>query len=396
LFPAPRAGSGTRADVCRRGRETRRPLSDRQRLNWLRLIRSDNVGPATFRDLINHFGSAETAIAQLPELSRRGGSARTIRVASVDDAEREMEAARKFGAVFIGIGEPDYPPALRRIDGAPPLIAAIGDLALATRTAVGIVGARNASVSGAKMAARMARDLGAAGYVVVSGFARGIDAAAHRASLEAGTIAALAGGLDQPYPPENNELYAQICAGNGLAISEMPMGWEPRARDFPRRNRLIAGIGLGLVVIEAAQRSGSLITARRAADFGRLVFAVPGSPLDPRAAGTNGLLKDGAIVTTESRDVIEALAPSSRLFPDDEPFFEEPETEDGGPFSEPHDDERTRVIEALGPSPADIDDIIRHTGVSAQTVYLVLIELDLAGRLHRHPGGMVSLAFDAD
>ena len=380
------------------GDEGRRgvPLSDRQRLNWLRLIRSDNVGPATFRDLINHFGSAETAIAQLPELSRRGGSARSIRVASVDDAERELEAARKFGAVFIGIGEPDYPPALRRIDGAPPLITAIGDLALATRAAVGIVGARNASVSGAKMAARMARELGAAGYVIVSGFARGIDAAAHRASMESGTIAALAGGLDQPYPPENSELYKEICAGNGLAISEMPMGWEPRARDFPRRNRLIAGIGLGLVVIEAAERSGSLITARRAADFGRLVFAVPGSPLDPRAAGTNGLLKDGAIVTTESRDVIDALAPSSRLFPDDEPLLEEPEGDDGARFTEPHDDERTRVIEALGPSPAEIDDIIRHTGVSAQTVYLVLIELDLAGRLHRHPGGMVSLAFDED
>lgn len=380
------------------GDEGRRgvPLSDRQRLNWLRLIRSDNVGPATFRDLINHFGSAETAIAQLPELSRRGGSARSIRVASVDDAERELEVARKFGAVFIGIGEPDYPPALRRIDGAPPLIAAIGDLALATRAAVGIVGARNASVSGAKMAARMARELGAAGYVVVSGFARGIDAAAHRASMESGTIAALAGGLDQPYPPENAEFYKEICAGNGLAISEMPMGWEPRARDFPRRNRLIAGIGLGLVVIEAAERSGSLITARRAADFGRLVFAVPGSPLDPRAAGTNGLLKDGAIVTTDSRDVIDALAPSSRLFPDDEPLLEEPEGDDGAGFTEPHDDERTRVIEALGPSPAEIDDIIRHTGVSAQTVYLVLIELDLAGRLHRHPGGIVSLAFDED
>ncbi|MCC0033674.1 MAG: DNA-protecting protein DprA [Hoeflea sp.] len=372
------------------------PLSDRQRLNWLRLIRSDNVGPATFRDLINHFGSAETAIAQLPELSRRGGSARSIRVASVDDAERELEAARKFGAVFIGIGEPDYPPALRRIDGAPPLIAAIGDLALATRAAVGIVGPRNASVSGAKMAARMARELGAAGYVIVSGFARGIDAAAHRASMESGTIAALAGGLDQPYPPENSELYKEICAGNGLAISEMPMGWEPRARDFPRRSRLIAGVALGLVVIEAAERSGSLITARRAADFGRLVFAVPGSPLDPRAAGTNGLLKDGAIVTTASGDVIDALAPSSRLFPDDEPLFEEPEGDDGARFTEPHDDERSRVIEAMGPSPAEIDDIIRHTGVSAQTVYLVLIELDLAGRLHRHPGGMVSLAFDEE
>lgn len=371
-------------------------LSDRQRLSWLRLIRSDNVGPATFRDLINHFGSAQTAIDHLPELSRRGGAARSIRVASIDEAERELEAARQFGAVFIGIGEPDYPPALKRIDGAPPLIAAMGDLALASQVSVGIVGARNASVSGAKMAARMARELGAAGYSIVSGLARGIDAAAHQASLETGTIAAMAGGLDQPYPPENLALYREICSGRGLAISEMPMGWEPRARDFPRRNRLIAGIGLGLVVIEAAQRSGSLITARRAADFGRLVFAVPGSPLDPRAAGTNSLLKDGAIVTTESRDVIDALAPSSRLFSDDEPVMEEPEHEDGGVFPEPQEDDRSRVIEALGPSPAEIDDIIRHTGVAAQTVYLVLLELDLAGRLHRHPGGMVSLALDQD
>jgi DNA processing protein len=369
-------------------------LSDRQRLFWLRLIRSDNVGPATFRDLINHFGSAEAAIEHLPELSRRGGSARAIRVASVEEAERELEAAERFGAVFIGIGEPDYPPALRRIDGAPPLLAAVGDLALATRVAVGIVGARNASVSGAKMAARMARELGAAGYVVISGLARGIDAAAHRASLEQGTIAALAGGLDQPYPPENLDLYDEIRAGKGLAISEMPMGWEPRARDFPRRNRLIAGVGLGLVVVEAAERSGSLITARRAADFGRLVFAVPGSPLDPRAAGTNGLLKDGAIVTTSSRDVIEALAPSSRLFTDDDPVMEEPGDDGTDPFAEPREDDRARVIEALGPSPSEIDDIIRHTGVAAATVYLVLIELDLAGRLHRHPGGMVSLAFD--
>ncbi|MEQ8738021.1 MAG: DNA-processing protein DprA, partial [Hoeflea sp.] len=230
-------------------------LSDRQRLDWLRLIRSDNVGPATFRDLINHFGSAEAAIERLPELSRRGGSSRPIRIASMDDAERELEAARRFGAVFIGIGEPDYPPALRRIDGAPPLLAAIGDLALATRVTVGIVGSRNASVSGAKMAARMARELGSAGYAIISGLARGIDAAAHRASLDAGTIAAMAGGLDQPYPPENLDLYDEIRSGQGLAISEMPMGWEPRARDFPRRNRLIAGVGLGLVVVEAAQRS---------------------------------------------------------------------------------------------------------------------------------------------
>lgn len=244
-------------------------LSDRQRIAWLRLIRSDNVGPATFRGLINHFGSAEAALAALPELSARGGATRAIRIATEAEAHRELETARRFGARFIGIGEPDYPQALRQIDGAPPLIAVKGDVSVLHRPATGIVGSRNASISGAKFAAMIARDCGRAGYAVVSGLARGIDTAAHRASLDTGTIAALAGGLDQPYPPENVSLLDEICSGNGLAISEMPFGWEPRARDFPRRNRLIAGIALGLVVVEAATRSGSLITARLAGEFGR-------------------------------------------------------------------------------------------------------------------------------
>ncbi|MGN6551663.1 MAG: DNA-processing protein DprA [Pararhizobium sp.] len=367
------------------------PLSDRQRLAWLRLIRSDNVGPATFRDLINHFGSAETALEMLPDLSRRGGALRQVRIASAADAERELEQAGRLGARFVGIGEPGYPPALRRIDGAPPLLAMRGDGGAALRPAVGMVGARNASVAGCKFAGRIARDLTEAGYVVASGLARGIDAAAHRASLGRGTIAAMAGGLDHPYPPENVPLYEEICAGAGLAISEMPLGWEPRARDFPRRNRLIAGCALGLVVIEAARRSGSLISARRAADFGRLVFAVPGSPLDPRAEGTNALLKDGAIVTTSAEDVIEALAPLSRLDPSADSFVEEPER----PASldlPPDEEERERIVTALGPTPVEIDDIIVHTGLAASAVYLVLLELDLAGRLHRHPGGRVSLA----
>ncbi|MBW8786797.1 MAG: DNA-protecting protein DprA, partial [Rhizobium leguminosarum] len=246
-------------------------LTERQRIAWLRLIRSDNIGPATFRDLINHFGSAEAALAALPELSARGGATRAIRIASEAEAHRELEAAHRFGARFVGIGEPDYPQALKQIDGAPPLLAVKGALAAAKRPAVGIVGSRNASIAGAKFAAMVARDCGRAGYTVVSGLARGIDTAAHRASLGTGTIAALAGGLDQPYPPENIGLLEEITGGNGLAVSEMPFGWEPRARDFPRRNRLIAGIGLGLVVIEAAARSGSLITARLAGDFGRLV-----------------------------------------------------------------------------------------------------------------------------
>ncbi|MFN3833032.1 MAG: DNA-processing protein DprA [Allorhizobium sp.] len=370
-------------------------LTDRQRIAWLRLIRSDNVGPATFRDLINHFGSAEAALDALPELSRRGGSTRSIRIATIADAEREIETAHRLGACFIGIGEPDYPPALRQIDAAPPLIAAKGDLSVATLPAVGVVGSRNASISGAKFAAMVAKEIGRGGYSIVSGLARGIDAAAHRASLETGTVAAMAGGLDQPYPPENIDLLDQICSGRGLAISEMPFGWEPRARDFPRRNRLIAGMALGVVVIEAAARSGSLITARLAGEFGRLVFAVPGSPLDPRCEGTNGLLKDGATVTTKPQDVLQALAPISEvdLFSPNE--ADEPKEEEVGerPLAPPpNDDERLIIVQALGPTPVEVDDIIRHTGLPASSVYLVLLELDIAGRLERHAGGFVSLS----
>lgn len=366
-------------------------LTDRQRISWLRLIRSDNVGPATFRDLINHFGSAETALAMLPELSRRGGSTRAIRIATQAEAEAELETATRFGARFVGIGEPDYPPALRQIDGAPPLIAARGNLAIATVPSVGVVGARNASISGAKFAALMARDIGRAGYAIVSGLARGIDTAAHRASLDTGTIAALAGGLDRPYPPENLDLLREIWDGRGLAISEMPFGWDARARDFPRRNRLIAGVALGVVVVEAAARSGSLITARLAADFGRQVFAVPGSPLDPRCEGTNGLLKDGAMVTTRPDDVLQALAPLSEidLFSGHE--ADEPGEDDRSMILPPSDGDRARITDALGPTPVEVDDIIRHTGLPAQAVYLVLLELDIAGRLHRHPGGLVSI-----
>ncbi|QRM42254.1 DNA-processing protein DprA [Rhizobium sp. BG4] len=366
-------------------------LSDRQRIAWLRLIRSDNVGPATFRDLINHFGSAEAALAALPELSARGGATRAIKIATEHEAHRELEIARRFGARFIGIGEPDYPQALRQIDGAPPLIAVKGDVSVLHRPAVGVVGSRNASISGAKFAAMIARDCGRAGYAVVSGLARGIDTAAHRASLDTGTVAALAGGLDQPYPPENVPLLEEICEGRGLAISEMPFGWEPRARDFPRRNRLIAGMSLGVAVVEAATRSGSLITARLAAEFGRLVFAVPGSPLDPRCQGTNGLLKDGAMIITSPEDVIEALAPLSQLDLFSAPVAEEP-AGNGSDLTPPDDSDRARIADALGPTPVEVDDIIRHTGLPAASVYLVLLELDIAGRLHRHAGGMVSLA----
>ena len=369
-------------------------LTDKQRIAWLRLIRSDNVGPVTFRDLINHFGTAETALAMLPELSARGGSSRAIRVASEAEAISELETACRHGAQFVGIGEPDYPSALRQIDGAPPLVAVKGDLSVVQAPALGIVGSRNASVAGAKFAAMIAAEAGRAGLTIVSGLARGIDTAAHKASLATGTIAALAGGLDKPYPPENLPLYEAICDGGGLVVSEMPFGWEARARDFPRRNRLIAGISLGTVVIEAASRSGSLITAARAADFGRLVFAVPGSPLDPRCEGTNQLLKDGATIVTTPADVIDALRPliETDLFSSADAREPDADLPAGG-YEPPDDDARFGIVSALGPTPAEIDDIVRHTGLSPQAVYLVLLELDLAGRLVRHGNGLVSLNY---
>ncbi|PRX11877.1 UNVERIFIED_ORG: DNA processing protein [Martelella mediterranea] len=367
-------------------------LSESQRIAWLRLIRSDNVGPATFRELINHCGSAENALDMLPEMAKRGGAMKRIRVASLAEAEAEMQTAERNGGRFVAIGEADYPPALRAIDGAPPLLAMCGSGETATRPTLGIVGARNASVAGAKFAAMIATAAAGAGYTIASGLARGIDAAAHHASLKHGTLAALAGGLDHIYPSENTELYRRICAEGGVAISEMPYGWEPRARDFPRRNRLIAGSALAVVVVEAAMRSGSLITARLANESGRLVLAVPGSPLDPRAQGCNGLIKQGAMIICSPDDVLEALAPLANM---ELPFSgnaDEENEPESGPPAEPGEDDRLRVAEALGPSPCEIDDLIRFTGVEAATVQLILLELDLAGRLVRHPGGRISLS----
>lgn len=364
-------------------------LSDRQRLNWLRLIRTENVGPVSFRTLINRFGSAEAALAHLPELALAGGAARPARIPSEADAAAEMEAAHRFGARFVAVGETDYPPMLRRMDAPPPLIAVKGDARLFQRPAVAIVGARNASASGARMAQMLASGLGRAGYTVVSGLARGIDAAAHEASIATGTVGVLAGGLDRPYPPENVRLADRIAA-EGVLVSEMPFGWEPRARDFPRRNRLVAGLGLGLVVVEAAQRSGSLISARLANEMGRLVFAVPGSPLDPRAAGTNGLIKDGAMLVTEVRDVTDALAPLTQS-DGAPPMLGAGEAEDLSAAPPPAEDERALVLEALSPTPIQTDDLLRHTGIAPAQLAMVLLELDLAGRLERHAGGAVSL-----
>lgn len=363
-------------------------LSDRQRLAWLQLLRSENVGPVTFRQLVNHFGSAETALKMLPELAARGGATRRIVIASLADVERELEEARRLGASFVAVGEPEYPPLMRRMDQPPPLLAMKGDLSVALRPTIALVGARNASLTGIKMARQLAAELGKAGFSVASGLARGIDAAVHQGSLDSGTIAALAGGLDRPYPPENLTLFEEI-AERGTVLSEMPFGWVPRARDFPRRNRLVAGLAFGLVVVEAAKRSGSLISARLAGEMGRLVFAVPGSPYDPRAGGTNALLKDGAILVTETDDIVSQIIPLlEKPLPRTE-SLEEPSPVSAAP--PPSDSDRDKITQALGPTPVLTDDIIRHTGLHPSQVLTILLELDLAGRLERHSGSAVSL-----
>lgn len=369
-------------------------LSDRQRVNWIRLIRTENVGPAGFRSLINRFGSAESALGALPDLAVRGGAMRIPRVPTAAEASEELEKAAAAGARIVAMGEEGYPPLLRRTENCPPLLTILGDSRVFDLPAVAIVGARNASLAGVKMARKLALDLGRDGYAIVSGLARGIDTAAHEGGLGSGTVAVLAGGIDRPYPPQNTALMDEIARRGGAVVTEMPFGWEPRAKDFPRRNRIVAGLALGLVVVEAADRSGSLISARLAGELGRLVFAVPGSPLDPRAGGSNRLLKDGAILVTEAADVARALRPLHGDGPQLPLNLEEPGTDRENP---PVDDSaRSRIVEALGPTPTPIDDIIRYTGEPASVVQMVLLELDLAGRLERHSGGAVSLELSSD
>jgi DNA processing protein len=361
-------------------------LTEDERLDWLRLIRSDNVGPRTFHDLIKAYGDARRALAVLPKLVRRGGAAGT-HICTIEEAEAELKACRVHGVTLIALGEPDYPARLQTIDDAPPLIALRGKVSVLSQPLVAIVGSRNASAAGMKFAQGLARDLGAAGYGIVSGLARGIDAAAHRASMATGTVAVLAGGHERIYPPDHAELLDALLA-HGAAISEMPLNWEPRARDFPRRNRLISGLSAGVVIVEAARRSGSLITARMAGEQGREVFAVPGSPLDPRAEGTNSLLKQGATLITDAADVIAAIEPI--LGRGCDLSVREPEAP-LSPDTEPGDDDRSRIISLLGPTPVAIDDLVRLSRTSAATVRTVLLELELAGRVERHGGGMIAL-----
>ena len=361
-------------------------LSDEQKLDWLRLIRSDNIGPHTFRELINHFGGASEALRALPALNKRGGG-RDLRIFSREDAVREFAAIKAHGATLIALGEGLYPARLAVIDDPPPLLIVRGKLDILGQPMIAVVGSRNASAAGIKFAERIARDLAEAGYIIVSGLARGIDAAAHRGSIATGTVAVLAGGLKRIYPAEHEGLVEEIVA-NGVGLSEMPIDWEPRARDFPRRNRLISGLSAGVVVVEAAKRSGTLITARMAGEQGREVFAVPGSPLDPRAEGTNGLLKQGATLVTEAADVITAIEPILER-PVETPAQEPDQMSQPG--GDPGDEERTRIVSLLGPTPVTIDDLVSLSGCSPAIVRTVLLELEIAGRLDRHGGSLVSL-----
>jgi DNA processing protein len=391
-----------------------RKLTDHERIDWLRLTRSDNIGPRTFRGLMQQYGSAGAALEALPELIRT--SQRRITIASKNDAEREIDKFHRLKGRFIACGEPDYPKALQAIDSAPPLLAVRGAPDILSKPCVAIVGSRNASASGLNLTERMAQQLGAMGYVIVSGLARGIDAKAHKASVTTGTIAVLAGGHERIYPSDHVALVEAIIAEGGAVLSEMPLAWEPRARDFPRRNRLVSGLSYGVVVIEAARRSGSLITARFALEQGREVFAVPGSPLDPRSEGTNDLIRDGATLCASAEHVASAVEPLIQqgygamqgvLLETPQGLLEETPLWDESDIFLPHayeaafeniDDVSSSsrapdemIRDLLSHTPITIDDLARQSGLPVRMVSLALMELEIAGQLERHTNNSVSL-----
>ena len=364
-------------------------LTDKERLAALRLIRTENVGPITYNRLIDRFGSAEKALNALPELAKRGGKSAPLKAFPADDAEKEIAKIEKLGAQLIVRGDAQYPSLLGETDDAPPVLTVFGNPALLSKPSLGVVGARNASLAGRKIAESFSQKISAAGYVIVSGLARGIDSAAHLASINGGTVAVVAGGIDVVYPPENKILYDRIAA-EGAVVAESPFGTEPIARHFPRRNRIISGLSLGVLVIEAAQKSGSLITARMAVEQNREVFAVPGSPLDPRAGGTNSLLKDGAHMAASADDVLQVLS-GLRL----RPLRESPAGWTGAPLPEVGDAEaealQNIILENLSSAPVGVDELIRAVSAPPGYVLTILLELELAGRIERQAGNKVNL-----
>ena len=394
---------------------TQPKLSQQQLIDWLRLIRTEGVGPRTFFSLINHYGGASDALRALPDLMRQRGG-KLVSLAPLASVEQELERTRRFGARFIARGEADYPKALAVIDSAPPLLTCIGPVVPANQPLVSIVGSRNASMVGLKMAEKLGMELGGAGFGIVSGLARGIDARAHHASLATCAIAVVAGGLDQLYPEENRGLFEKLCQ-RGAVLSEMPFGWVARGRDFPRRNRIVSGLSLGTIVIEAARKSGSLITARFASEQGREVFAVPGSPFDLRAEGPNDLIRQGATLLRNSRDVLDVLNPiigkefePTTMFDSagekrDEPLWDEADWLGEGaypakgpaepPFDgwseDPAPNPRDIILGLLTAAPVDPDDLCRSAQLSIREVNLILFGLESDARLERHKGGKVSL-----
>ena len=353
------------------------PPSDAERIAWLRLARTPNVGPVAFEHLVQRCGSAAAALDALPDLARR-----PVDIPTRAEAERELEAGDRLGARLICGADDAFPPLLAALDPAPPLIWVLGRSDILTRPAVAIVGARVASAAGQRFARGLGAELGQAGQLIVSGLARGIDGAAHEGSLSTGTVAVLGGGVGDIYPPEHNGLYARI-AEQGAIVSESPPDHRAQARDFPRRNRLISGLSRAVVVVEAELKSGSLITARLAAEQGREVLAVPGSPLDPRARGTNDLLRQGATVCEGAEDVLRALEGLGGV-------RERGRRPWSGPANPPPDGLRDRVQALLSPTPVSLDELVRAANAPAPAVFAALVELSLAGLAEFGPGGTVS------
>lgn len=386
------------------------PLSDEARLQWLRLSRSEQVGAITFRRLLERFGTIEEAIHAAPELAKRGGGKKPLVIMARDAAEQELAALHKLGGFMLASCEPDYPLALREIEDAPPLIAVLGRRAmLRAQTMLAVVGSRNASLNGRQFTRQLAQACGQAGLVVVSGLARGIDTAAHEGALAHGslehttrehttrehtTVAVVAGGIDVVYPEENRRLYQQIVE-QGVVVAESPFGTPPTKQHFPKRNRIISGLSAGVVVVEAVQQSGSLITARLALEQGREVFAVPGSPLDPRAKGNNALLREGAILVENIQDILAGLgARQSRSLAEPSPPVFAQASQKLPDEAQLHH-ARSRILASLGYTPTPIDSLIADTGLPTPLILAALLELELAGRVQRQPGQLVALVAEA-
>lgn len=364
-----------------------------EKLDWLRLSRTENVGPITFYRLVGRYGSAAKALNALPELSRRGGRKKELVAPPLSAIEKEYAALKKLGGDIICAGEEGYPLALAATDDAPPVLSYIGNLDLVKRPCLAMVGARNASLNGRKFAAKLAKELGQCGQVIVSGLARGIDTAAHQGSLDTGTIAVVAGGIDVIYPRENTELYGQIKQ-NGLILAESPLGMEPIARLFPKRNRIVSGLSTGVVVVEATIKSGSLITARMAGEQGRDVYAIPGYPQDPRAQGPNKLIQDGAVLVQKAQDILNMMEmykggnalQDSALRHNSELYIVPEETSE-----KEAEDIRNIVLQNLSQMPVGVDELSRACHVTIPALQMTLLEMELAGRLQRLPGNRIAL-----